>query len=150
MSRFFNQEKLIIEEHKNFNNIVIKIELPEEAYGLNYFQEIDFLIAQNLEKYSENDEPMMISIIGEFKQLKRSKFEDYKELIFIIKNLLSSHLINKDVKLEREQRLGIPKHFRGIELSDMALMSFINKKMKFPILGIEIKDVNGKIIDKVF
>jgi hypothetical protein len=150
MSRFFNQEKLGIEEHKNYNKIIIGIETPSDSYGLNYFQQVDETIEKALSKYEKNSEPVMICLVGDFKKLKKDKFEDYKEYIFIIKNLLASHLADKDVPLEREQRLGIPKHLRGIELSDLALMSFINKEMKFSLLGIEIHDTNGKIIERVF
>jgi hypothetical protein len=141
MKKFYNQEKIQLEDFSEFQEFEFFLDIPS-LYGLNYYKTLDVEMKKFFDAIPSNEKPTIFKIIGDFSLLAH-KDKQAAEFIVAVVNIFASHLITKDY-LGREFRLAAPKSLDNLYLNGMVKKDIINKKIRFPNFRIEVLDNSGQ------
>ena len=150
MKKFYNQSSIKIEEFEKYQRKEFNIDISD-YYGFNYYEDFDKKVKEFMDNLKvDASKPILFTIKGDFDLIKEDAEEDIVFFEITLVNLFITHMINKEVQLDREYRLGIPKSISGASLGVLVLKDLINKKIRFPIFNVEIVNLNGDILYEVF
>jgi hypothetical protein len=141
MKKFYNQDKIILEDFSDYQEFEFFIDIPS-LYGLNYYQALDTEMKKFFETVPSNTKPTVFKIIGDFNILT-NKDKQAAEFIVAVVNIFASHIITKE-SMGREYRLAAPKSLENLYLNSLVKKDIINKKIRFPNFRIEVIDKSGK------
>jgi hypothetical protein len=141
MKRFYNYEKIEIEEEKNYITETFKIDVPS-LYGLNYFKELDAAIQAFINRIDEK-QPTLIKIVGDFDVLHEASEKEIMEFVMVVVSLMID-AISLNEESDREKRYGAPKKFNNVSLTTVSKLKIINFKTKIKKFNIEVLDKKEK------
>jgi hypothetical protein len=151
MPKFYDHEKIEILTYKEYELKELYVEIPnEDSKVLEYYSELNSRIGLFIDGIPSLESPVMFQIKFDYYKLKDSDAEDVEYFGEVLKNLFVSCLINKEKKMEREKRLGIPKSLKSSRIGDVSLVTMVNHEIKYPIMNIELIDENNQVIERVF
>lgn len=151
MPKFYNHDTIEILTYNEYQTHELYVEIPKEDSNIiKYYTDLDMEIGKFIRSIPFSSSPVLFSVKFDYYKLKETQVEDVDYFAEVVKNLVISWLVNKSERMNREQRLGIPKALKSARISDVAIVTMVNHKIIQPIINIQLIDENNEVIERVF
>lgn len=143
---FFNQDLIKIESEFGYDIHEYKIEKQEnDNYNWTFFSSYD----ESLQNFFKNLKPTKYPTLFRIEYSQGSlDDQNLQELLYSFVNVFISNMIDRNEKLKREQRLGVPENLSKINgLTISNIMGIVNYKILFPYFSIELINENKEVTE---